>query len=85
MTKQMKRWYREFEQVKGRTLFECYEKPSNIKKAVWQQLKNDDTVKDLTVISYNTFSFTVAYIQAGIFTVDTGKEIHQVKLELLND
>lgn len=85
MTKQMKRRYKTFEQVKGRALFDCYEKPSNTKKAIWQELKNDDTVKDLTVISYNTCRFTVAYIQAGIFTVDTGKEIHQVKLEVLND
>lgn len=85
MTKWMKRWYKKFVQVKWRTLFECYKKPSITKKAIWQKLKNDNTIKDLTVIYYNTFSFIVAYIQAGIFTVDTGKEVHQVKLELLND
>ena len=66
-------------------MFECYKNPSNAKKAIWQRLKDDDIVKDLTVINYTTFKFTVAYIQAGTFTVDTSNEIHQVKLEVLND
>lgn len=48
----------------GRTLYECYNKPSTEKVSSWFNIHNEMVSKGgwgLTVLSYNTFMYTCAY------------------------
>ncbi len=63
-TKQAKYYYELFLRHKGRTLEQCYTKPSHKKSKVysdtWFFVKEFDG-KNLTVLSYNTWMFTLGF------------------------
>lgn len=47
-----------------RGLFDVYDRPSETKKQIWQQIKNNTPgyVNGLTIMGYNTSQFTCGYI-----------------------
>ena len=64
MTKQEKGYVYAYNYYYGRTLDDCYNKPSALKFCIWQDIREECYNNDgqvLTVLSYNAFMFTCAY------------------------
>ena len=64
MTREKALLFKKWAYTKNRTLKECYNNPSIVKRKVWQSILADkETLKgiNLTVLTYNTYHFTAAF------------------------
>lgn len=85
MTKQEKGYVSAYNFYYGRTLDDCYNRPSTTKSSIWESIREECYTNNgevLTVLSYNSFMFVCAYEipQDNILVVHTPTKRIEIKL-----
>lgn len=78
-------YWHQYNQYRGRTLSECYKKPSACKKNAWNYWCKITSPYNTTptVLCYNTMCFAVGFIAEGYFVVVTSRKILATKVQEL--
>ena len=81
--KRMLSYWHDYKQYYGRTLSDCYKKPSVRKKNAWNYwCKITATYSAIpTVLSYNDMCFTVGFVADGYFVVVTSSKTFATKVQ----
>lgn len=83
--KRMLSYLHQYNQYRGRTLDDCYKKPSTRKKNAWNYWCKITSLYNATptVLCYNDMCFTVGFIAEGYFVVVTSCKILATKVQEL--
>ena len=83
--KRMLSYWHQYNQYRGRTLDNCYKKPSARKKNAWNYWCNATVTHNATptVLCYNYMYFAVGFIEEGYFVVVTSCKILATKVQEL--
>ena len=83
--KRMLSYWHQYNQYRGRTLSDCYKKPSVRKKNAWNYWYNATVTHNATptVLCYNDMYFVVGFIAEGYFVVVTSRKILATKVQEL--
>ena len=78
-------YWHQYKWYHGRTLSDCYKKPSTRKKNAWNYWCNETVVYNTTptVLCYNCMCFAVGFIAEGYFVVVTSRKILATKVREL--
>ena len=83
--KRMLSYWHKYNQYRGRTLGDCYKKPSVCKKNAWAACCKMASTHNATptILCYNDMYFAVGFIAEGYFVVVTSRKILATKVQEL--
>lgn len=83
--KRMLSYWHQYNQYRGRTLSDCYKKPSTRKKNAWAACCKMAAIHNATptVLCYNSMFFSVGFIADDCFVVVTSSKTFATKVQEL--